>query len=161
VDFTKHLKLTRAASIGQLNKMIKQAEGSAMEASTKPPKKSSQGGLDRQKAQKAAKNKAKAGVHQNQLRIRKYVNRIPNPIGPGAWLSDAVDVVEFEQRVHVMVSREKYQPLPVFKVPAAQARPPCPRADSFRKELDLEHNEKARKVQNKFDEMVKDGTFLV
>ena len=59
-----------------------------------------------------------------------------------------------------MVSREKYHPLPVFKVPAAQARPPCPRADSFRKELDLEHNEKARKVQKKFDEMVEDGTFL-
>ena len=48
----------------------------------------------------------------------------------------------------------------VFKVPAAQARPPCPRAGSFRKELDLEHNEKARKVQDKFDGMVKDGTFL-
>jgi hypothetical protein len=131
-----------------------------MEAPTKPPKKSSQGGLDRQKVQQAAKKKAKAGVLQDQLRIRKYINRIPNPIGPGAWLSDDVDVVELEQQVRVMVSREKYHPLPVFKVPAAQARPPCPRADSIRKELDLENNEKARKVQEKFDEMVKDGIFL-
>ena len=92
MEFTKHLKLTRAANTGQLNKMIKQAEGSAMEASAKKQrtKKSSQVGEDRQKI----KNKAKVGVLRDQLRIRKHVNRISRPIGPGAWLGDDVDAAE-------------------------------------------------------------------
>ena len=59
-----------------------------------------------------------------------------------------------------MISSERYHPLPVFNVPAAQTRAPCPRADSPRRELDLAHNKQARKVQEKFDEMVNDGTFL-
>jgi hypothetical protein len=138
-NFAKYLKVTRATSIAQLTRMLKGEKG------------------------KDLSNTAKVSVLRGQIQIRKYVNRVSQPCGPGSWLSGKCvdgDLDKLEEMVRDMVKRERYKPLPVIKVPAAMPRVTPHHADPVRRDLDQQENERVARVQSDFDAMVKNGTFL-
>jgi hypothetical protein len=138
-NFAKYLKVTRATSIAQLTRMLKGEKG------------------------KDLSNTAKVSVLRGQIQIRKYVNRVSQPCGPGSWLSGKCvdgDLDKLEEMVRDMVKRERYKPLPVIKVPAAMPRVTPHHADPVRRDLDQQENERVARVQSDFNAMVKNGTFL-
>ena len=147
--FRQHLSLTRATSVAQLTRMLESNSSGKSKSKGKGKGKG-----------KALSNAAKLEILRQQIRIRKHVNQIPHPIGPGSWLSKDENMEEMEQKVIKMVKEETYKAPPVITVPAAVPRQTPMHADSVRMELDADENERVANIQAEFDATVENGSFM-
>jgi len=141
----RYLKMTRATTVAQLNKMLQ-------------GKVDFSGSFESKTGKKPTENQ-QIIILRDQIRIRVHVNAIIEPVGKGSWLTGTVDKSTLKSKVEEMIKGERFTKPEVVTIPAYVQRDAGLHADSVWSKLCEEHNERAHGKQAEFDKMVKNGTF--